>query len=198
MPNVSDVRVALLSDQKRYDDGIKFWTDVYGFDFSSLQAQTKRDWSTDPPVATVNSDCIVSRPEGELVVSVDCASVPLADLYQPMSGEVVLEVVSDKETTVHGLCLWFDVDFYGKSTLSTSPFENKTHWYQTVLMFDDCLEMNAGDKIVASIELEPGSDPGAKRQLNIYANYDIVRSGDDVDTEKNRDDREFFNQWTVQ
>lgn len=198
LPNVSDVRVALLSDQKRYDDGIKFWTDVYGFDFSSLQAQTKRDWSTDPPVATVNSDCIVSRPEGELVVSVDCASVPLADLYQPMSGEVVLEVVSDKETTVHGLCLWFDVDFYGKSTLSTSPFENKTHWYQTVLMFDDCLEMNAGDKIVASIELEPGSDPGAKRQLNIYANYDIVRSGDDVDTEKNRDDREFFNQWTVQ
>ena len=54
-----------------------------------------------------------------------------------------------------------------------------------------------GDKIVASIELEPGSDPGAKRQLNVYCNYDVVKAGDLV-TIKDRHDREFFAQWTVQ
>ena len=36
LPNVADVRVALLEDQNRYDDGVSFWDDVYGFDFSSL------------------------------------------------------------------------------------------------------------------------------------------------------------------
>ena len=42
-----------------------------------------------------------------------------------------------------------------------------------------------------------GSDPGAKRQLNVYCNYDVVKAGDLV-TIKDRDDREFFAQWTVQ
>ena len=158
LPNVADVRVALLSDEKRYDDGVAFWDDVYGFDFSSLAAQTKRDWSSDPPVATVDASCIVSDQEGALVVRVDCAKVPLRDLYRPMAGDVRL--VASRDCVAHGLCLWFDVDFYGRAFLSTSPSAQKTHWYQTVLMFDAPRAMREGDALVANIELEPGSDPG--------------------------------------
>ena len=196
LPNVADVRVALLSDEKRYDDGVAFWDDVYGFDFSSLAAQTKRDWSSDPPVATVDASCIVSDEEGALVIRVDCANVPLRDLYDPMAGDVTL--VARKDCVAHGLCLWFDVDFYGRASLSTSPSAQKTHWYQTVLMFDEPRAMRNGDALLANIELEPGSDPGAKRQLNVYANYDVVAAGADVHQEKHPDDREHFAQWTVQ
>jgi hypothetical protein len=63
--------------------------------------------------------------------------------------------------------------------------------------------MRAGDALVANVELEPGSDPGAKRQLNVYANYDVVtaenarRKARDAD-ETLPDDREHFAQWTVQ
>ena len=201
LPNVADVRVALLEDHARYDDGVSFWDDVYGFDFSSLASQTKRDWSSDPPVATVDPNCIVSDPEGALVIRVDCASVPLRDLYEPMAGTVSL--VAKKECVAHGLCLWFDVDFYGRAFLSTSPSSTKTHWYQTVLMFEAPHAMRAGDALVATLELEPGSDPGAKRQLNVYANYDVV-SAETRDAKKNDgdetrpDDREHFAQWTVQ
>jgi 2-polyprenyl-3-methyl-5-hydroxy-6-metoxy-1,4-benzoquinol methylase len=196
LPNVADVRVALLSDEKRYDDGVAFWDDVYGFDFSSLAAQTKRDWSSDPPVATVDASCIVSDQEGALVVRVDCAKVPLRDLYRPMAGDVRL--VASRDCVAHGLCLWFDVDFYGRAFLSTSPSAQKTHWYQTVLMFDAPRAMREGDALVANIELEPGSDPGAKRQLNVYANYDVVAAGAEARPEENPDDREHFAQWTVQ
>ena len=196
LPNVADVRVALLSDEKRYDDGVAFWDDVYGFDFSSLAAQTKRDWSSDPPVATVDASCIVSDQEGALVVRVDCAKVPLRDLYRPMAGDVRL--VASRDCVAHGLCLWFDVDFYGRAFLSTSPSAQKTHWYQTVLMFDAPRAMREGDALVANIELEPGSDPGAKRQLNVYANYDVVAAGAEARPEEHPDDREHFAQWTVQ
>jgi hypothetical protein len=174
---------------------------VYGFDFSSLASQTKRDWSSDPPVATVDPNCIVSDKEGALVVRVDCASVPLGDLYEPMAGTV--ELVAEKDCVAHGLCLWFDVDFYGRAFLSTSPSSTKTHWYQTVLMFEAPHAMRAGDALVANVELEPGSDPGAKRQLNVYANYDVVTAENargkarDAD-ETLPDDREHFAQWTVQ
>jgi len=204
LPNIADVRVALLSDQKRYDDGIAFWDDVYGFDFSSLQSQTRKDWSTDPPVATVDAKCVVSDKEGALVVSVDCATVPLRDLYEPMSGDVRL--AAEKTTAAHGLCLWFDVDFYRRASLSTSPSATGTHWYQTVLMFETPHALKKGDIIVGTVELEPGSDPGAKRQLNIYFNYDVVRApkksvdgaGKKTEKKKHPDDRDYFAQWTVQ
>ena len=61
LPNVATVHVALLSDQRRYDDAVTFWEDVYGFDFSSLIPQTKRNWASDPPVSTVDPTCLVSE-----------------------------------------------------------------------------------------------------------------------------------------
>jgi hypothetical protein len=118
-----------------------------------------------------------------------------------MAGTV--ELVAEKDCVAHGLCLWFDVDFYGRAFLSTSPSSTKTHWYQTVLMFEAPHAMRAGDALVANVELEPGSDPGAKRQLNVYANYDVVTAENargkarDAD-ETLPDDREHFAQWTVQ
>ena len=71
LPNVATVRVALLSDDKRYDDAIGFWDDVYGLDFSSLAAQTRRDWSTDPPVVSVSPSAMLSDREGEQIIHVD-------------------------------------------------------------------------------------------------------------------------------
>jgi hypothetical protein len=164
LPNVADVRVALLEDQNRYDDGVSFWDDVYGFDFSSLASQTKRDWSSDPPVATVDPNCIVSDKEGALVVRVDCASVPLGDLYEPMAGTV--ELVAEKDCVAHGLCLWFDVDFYGRAFLSTSPSSTKTHWYQTVLMFEAPHAMRgrrSGGQCRARTGERPGGEAAAQR-----------------------------------
>lgn len=64
LPNVATVHVALLSDEKRFDDAVTFWEDVYGFDFSSLIPQTKRDWASDPPVTTVDPACLASAVGG--------------------------------------------------------------------------------------------------------------------------------------
>jgi hypothetical protein len=115
LPNVATVHMALLSDQPRYDAAATFWEDVYGFDFSSLIPQTKKDWASDPPVTTVDPACLVSAPQE--VLSIDCASVTLDELFDPMAGDVRL--VADKDCTVHGFALWFDVDFYGRETVGS-------------------------------------------------------------------------------
>ena len=82
---------------------------MYGFDFSSLIPQTKKDWASDPPVTTVDPTCLASA--SQEVLRIDCSSVTLDELYDPMDGDVCL--VADKDCTVHGFALWFDVDFYG-------------------------------------------------------------------------------------
>jgi len=60
LPNVATVHVALLSDQTRYDKAVTFWEDVYGFDFSGLIPQTKKNWASDPPVTSVDPTCLAS------------------------------------------------------------------------------------------------------------------------------------------
>ena len=63
---------------------------------------------------------------------------------------------------VNGLVLWFDVDFYGRASLSTSPMKPKTHWYQTILMFERPHALTRGDRIVGALSTAPGAKPGTK------------------------------------
>lgn len=189
---------ALLSDKTRYDNAVTFWEDVYGFDFSSLIPQTKKDWASDPPVTTVDPSCMASAPQQ--VLSIDCASVTLDELLDPMAGD--LHLVADEDCTVHGFVLWFDVDFYGRASLSTSPTAAKTHWYQTILMLDTPHELRAGQALEGTIEVEPGSHPGEKRHLNVMVSYDVMPEGEEGGGDGGREtypeDRQYFREFVVQ
>jgi protein arginine N-methyltransferase 1/protein arginine N-methyltransferase 6 len=52
--------------------------------------------------------------------------------------------------------------------------------------------------VCGTIELEPGYNPGERRSLNIYFNYDVVSGGKEEKTLVEPDDREWFQRWTVQ
>ena len=201
LPNKAAVKVALLSDEDRWDDAVTFWVtfweDVYGLDFSSLIPQANRDWHADRDllVQTVPAAKLASAPV-DAVEPIDCATTPLDDLYEPIAGDV--RMVATRTCDVHGLVLWFDVDFYGKVKLSTGPDAAATHWYQTVLMFDEPVAMAAGDALCGTIELEPGSNPGERRTLNVYFNYGVVEGGKEEEELVEPDDRERFQRWTVQ
>jgi hypothetical protein len=83
-----------------------------------------------------------------------------------MEAEVCLR--ADKDCTVHGFALWFDVDFYGKASLSTSPTATQTHWYQTVLMLETPHELKAGEAVEGTLEMEPGrGSHSSTLQLNL-------------------------------
>ena len=58
--------------------------------------------------------------------------------------------------------------------------------------------MAEGDALCGTIELEPGSNPGERRTLNVYFNYDVVKGGKEGDGLVEPDDRERFQRWTVQ
>lgn len=86
--------------------------------------------------------------------------------------------------------------------MSTSPTSPKTHWYQTILMLDQPHHLKAGQALEGTIELEPGSNPGEKRQLNVVVSYDVTegKEGDRDWSEGGVDpeDREFFREFVVQ
>jgi histone-arginine methyltransferase CARM1 len=50
---------------------------------------------------------------------------------------------------MHGISSWFDTYFHGSYqdvTLSTSPYNNPTHWYQIRLLLPEPLAINKGQK----------------------------------------------------
>lgn len=87
--------------------------------------------------------------------------------------------------------------------MSTSPTSPKTHWYQTVLMLDQPHRLKRGQALEGTIELEPGSSPGEKRQLNVVVSYDVTE-GQEGDRDRSNvggvdpEDREFFREFVVQ
>jgi hypothetical protein len=55
---------------------------------------------------------------------------------------------------MHGISCWFDTYFIGSQSevvLSTSPYNNPTHWYQVRLLLTEPLAINRGQKIQGKI-----------------------------------------------
>ena len=62
---------------------------------------------------------------------------------------VEFEFIINQATIVHGISSWFDAVFKGTDSehvLSTSPYNNVTHWYQIRLLFPEPLAFNKKQK----------------------------------------------------
>ena len=62
---------------------------------------------------------------------------------------------------LHGYMLFFDAYFDGdtkQEVLHTGPTFAGTHWYQTVLLFDEPVGVNRGQVITASCELKANKE----------------------------------------
>jgi type I protein arginine methyltransferase len=73
---------------------------------------------------------------------------------------IKLEFTIPKATLIHGIACWFDTFFTGSNKeilLSTSPFENPTHWYQVRLLLPEPLAVNKNEKLIGEIKFEANS-----------------------------------------
>jgi protein arginine N-methyltransferase 1 len=61
----------------------------------------------------------------------------------------------DEDTTVYGMCGWFEAQLSPNVRLSTSPFAPSTHWFQFHFPFDAPLTVAAGQPIDLEVEIVP-------------------------------------------
>lgn len=67
-------------------------------------------------------------------------------------------IVAQDEVSIQGLCIWFNCQFPTKPQsdvveLSTSPFDEDTHWKQTVIVLPETKEMEAGEPIAWNLNI---------------------------------------------
>jgi histone-arginine methyltransferase CARM1 len=92
---------------------------------------------------------------------------------------VDLEFIIPKTTLLHGICSWFDTYFKGCNkdiTLSTSPYNSPTHWYQIRLLLPEPIAVNKGQRgIIIELYLVVGKLLFKVNKLQSY--YIFLRIG---------------------
>jgi hypothetical protein len=140
-PSRLDILVAGFQDEEYVNDRYHFWNNVYGFKMSRMKRFVLQDGQVD--YTTGSSVC--TDPVTVKTIDTKSSSVPELDF------DVPVELKMKKDGKLHGIVGWFDTYFQGPKEeefdevfFSTSPFDEPTHWKQTIFLFESPLDVTEG------------------------------------------------------
>merc|ERR1719187_1148097 len=102
------------------------------------------------------------------VARLDLATVTCQELEE-VRGEFDLSIHGACD--IHGLCVWFDVQFPGGTTLSTAPGAPPTHWGQTHLLLAHAQRAVQDTRLRGTLSLTPA--PSCRRALRVQLEYRV-------------------------
>lgn len=140
MPMRDTLRVALARSPKEYRQCVYPWrTNGYGLDLSAghvFAANTESKVYLKPR-------SLLSEPQDLLVI--DYRTVTESNL------DATVELVATKDSTAHGLLLWFDAEIAEGLGYSNAPGQPELVYGQMLLPLADPLRLKAGDRVMARI-----------------------------------------------
>ena len=144
MPDRAKLYLCGLEDQNYKYTKINSWENVFDFDFSFLKGAA----ISEPLIDVCNKNNIISTVKK--FFDIDLYTVKKEDL--DFSSGYEIEFIRDD--TFNCLVCWFDVVFSkvpNKVTLKTGPFDNPTHWKQTIFYIEDDIKVKKGEKLKGCI-----------------------------------------------
>jgi len=163
-PDKASMYIAGIEDGEYKEEKIGFWKNVYGFDFSDIQAIALKE----PLVDTVDLKAVVTDPT--LFLQLDLNTVKKEDLT--FTREFQLKAV--RNDFLHAFIAWFDINFsvcHKPICFSTGPQAKYTHWKSTVFYLNDQLTVKTGEMIKGKLHCRPNaSNP---RDLDIQIEYEF-------------------------
>nr|GLL40988.1 probable protein arginine N-methyltransferase 3 [Ipomoea trifida] len=152
-----DTATMFVAGFGRGGTGITFWDDVYGFNMSCIGKELAEEASRFPIVDIVDSSDVVTSTA--VLQAFDLVTMKTEQMdftaiveLEPKNGASLDSTPESKPKTTwcYGLVLWFETGFSGRfckempTNLSTSPYQPKTHWSQTILTFREPVAMSSG------------------------------------------------------
>ncbi len=126
---------------------------AYGIDWSAT-----REYVVNSPLNVgIAADALAAA--AQLVAAVHFGAPP--DAGAP-AGEVTWQL--ERDTELHGLAYWFDIDLGGGERLSNAPGAEPGSWGHLFLPVDPPLQVRAGDTVLATVRTDTAAD-GVPRWL---------------------------------
>ena len=165
-----------------------FWPDVYDIDMSCLVPDALKQYLADPVQAYVEDDDLVSRRPAK-ILEFDCLTATAEEVQRVWS---VFMFTAERDHNLSGFAVYFDTAFRSgcepdlsadapwralvderidPTMLSTSPWANKTHWYQSLLYLDKEEHVKAGQRISGTLRMV--SRPDFPRHLCIDLTHSV-------------------------
>lgn len=138
LPDKCHIYINAIEDQWYYENKINFWGNVYGFNMSPMRKEVIKE----PLVETLNNTFIATN--DDCILTLDINTMKYED--QCFSSPFTLK--ASREDFIYGFSTWFDVAFpQSGEVLSTSPYNNETHWHQCMFYLNEPITVAAGETI---------------------------------------------------
>uniref|UniRef100_A0A7S2X7C8 Protein arginine N-methyltransferase domain-containing protein n=1 Tax=Lotharella oceanica TaxID=641309 RepID=A0A7S2X7C8_9EUKA len=150
-PSHARMWASLYSDAKWYDARIRYWEDVYGFDYTPLISKVVEEQFMNPERQHLRDIGVVSEPN--LLHSIDMYTATLDDVKDIRA---IIDSKVTRNATIHGIAFWFDVLLEGdehRVLLDTSPKAGYTSWSQVVWYVRDAFNVTRGQDVKGSFAM---------------------------------------------
>lgn len=139
MPNRCTISLAGYGCEERYNNFIKFFDNVYGFEMKCMLKNILRE----AHVERCDEKFVVTKPN--VICELDLMTCDLS--YSSFTYDFDLEVTKDTHLT--SFVGYFDTffDLPQPVSFSTSPEAPPTHWQQTIFYLDQPVEVKSGDHV---------------------------------------------------
>ncbi|OII73774.1 uncharacterized protein cubi_03572 [Cryptosporidium ubiquitum] len=155
-PRKASLYVSLVEIEDFWDKNIEGINNIQGFDYTSMGKIIRSSYMKSPLILGVESKNVENF-SYEQIFNVDLLKIKTVSELDNIESYFTLQVKKNTDF-VHGFIVWFDVEFPSYRSdavvLSTSPYNKPTHWKQTIILFQDCMEAKAGLKIKCFAKLE--------------------------------------------
>ena len=144
LPDRAKIYLCGLEDKNYKFSKIDSWDNIFDFDFSFLKGTA----ISEPLIDVCNKNNVISN--CKKVFDINLYNVKKEDL--DFSSGYEIEFIRDD--TFNCLVCWFEVEFSkldNKVTLKTGPFDEATHWKQTVFYIENDVKVEKGEKLKGSI-----------------------------------------------
>lgn len=146
IPTRVSMKLGFIVDRKLFARLSYFKKKPYGIDFSSVE-----EW----PYFRTQVKVLLPDEVAPEVMDVrtmdflECSEVP-----DEFNG---VEVFAN-DTTIHGLCGWFEAHLTDSIRFGTGPFDEKTHWGQVLFPLTEPFHVRAGTELQAAVRPARGKD----------------------------------------
>jgi protein arginine N-methyltransferase 1 len=136
-----------IEDREYRAEKIGFWDDVYGFSYNSV-----KKWAlVEPLVEACPVERIITETSQILDVDLNTVTVEMLNL------DCSFVLIPTKSESLDAFAVWFDVLFEGPQktvTLSTSPRDPGTRWYQSIFYLETPIAVTAGTPVRGRFHME--------------------------------------------
>ena len=156
-----------IEDKVFYHRKFLYWDDFCGFNLEPV-----KQWAIHEPVIEVCPEKQIITDDSKLV-EFNLNKVSTSEL----SIDATFSLTSLESTSLYGFVVWFDVVFEGEEEtilLSTSPFEEPTHWSQTIFYLENPVKITMDTVIEGRFEMKPNEKNFRDQDITIKYNVDGV------------------------